>query len=225
MLRRLPPTVLRRAPMGECAPSWTGSAEPAGVERERLAVAGREAKERRQVRARPQAVHVRLAGADLAAEEHARNGGAIVDPDLGAIGREARRRRLRARRRAASTVRRPDADPRRRPPGTTRSARRATSGQGDATRAGPRRRDRSATVIRPTSPWRWNRAPRRHRRRACKWISAIVLWVDERMAEQHPRTARSVSRRRARSRLVWSWSVPRPRLVDGDPQPRGSSRT
>ena len=89
---------------------------------QRLAVQRRHPQQRRQVRAGPQAVHVRLAGAGLAAEQHPDRGrrgrGSWISPDIGRrgvrrtrgaapSGRTTTRRptRIRARGRRASTTR------------------------------------------------------------------------------------------------------------------------
>ena len=60
---RLRPCVLRRARCASVRGSWSGTRHQPSVERERRAVERRELDERHEVRRRPEAVHVRLAGA------------------------------------------------------------------------------------------------------------------------------------------------------------------
>ena len=55
---------------------------------------------------------------------------------------------------------------------------------------------------RTTSRWRWNRAPRSHRRSACQWIISVVLWVTSGCRRTIRTRFRSVNGRRTRSRLA-----------------------
>ncbi len=69
-------------PMGERPPELGRTPEPAGRQGERLSIERCPAEEAGQIGAGPQAVHVRLAAAGLAADEQSDQGLAVVDVDL-----------------------------------------------------------------------------------------------------------------------------------------------
>ena len=83
VLPRLPDGVALE-PMRRDADRLGRRAPPAADEGQLLPVERREEEERGEVRRRPLAVHVRLAGTGLAVDEEARHRGAVVDDDLAA---------------------------------------------------------------------------------------------------------------------------------------------
>ena len=68
--------------MSDRAPHLERHAPPAARQRERVAVERRDLEQRRQVGAGPAAVHVRLAGARLAAQHMRHDGAPVVEADL-----------------------------------------------------------------------------------------------------------------------------------------------
>ena len=158
MLRRLPRWVLRREPMGERPAELRrarATSRPTGPSAARFRAA--RLQQAGEVRARPQAVHVGLAGAGLAADQQADERLAVVDVDLGRELGRRRRRRCAACRRAAPRSAGRCVILRRRPRG--RSARPATLEHASR----PTRRDRRPATVRvvigSTSAMSVERAP------------------------------------------------------------------
>ena len=202
-------------PMGDRPSELGRPPEPAGRQRERLPVERRPAQQAGQVRAGPQAVHVGLAAAGLAADEQLDEGPPVVDVDLGTPVPPGHPRMS-----AAS------------PSGRTTTSRPTGPGSAADTAIRQARRDRIESARRGSRPavmgWvigvaslcRWNRAPRSHSRRACQWIRPIVLWVTNgcrtSIRSDHPVGQAPPSEVQAR---VQQQPVARV-LVDRDPQPR-----
>ena len=164
-----------------------------------------------QVRARPQAVHVGLAAAGLAAEQHpherrvgrgcgsrrARLGDAVAE---GLAGRRP------AGRRSGSPTRDPGA-------AAAIATRHAARWQGSVHDRLGFAAQRFGVVIVPPLRADGKRAPRRHSRRACQWMSPIVLLGHERVADEHPerRSGRSAAGARGRGSCAGAARRPGPR--------------
>src|SRR4029079_19470976 len=198
---------------------------PAGGHRERLAVERGDAQQGREVGARPQAVHVGLAGPDVAAEQHPHAGRRVVAAGLGGHGpRRLPEHAARAVREDDGQLADPDAAERAEhdaPRGTIEQAsrRRPDAGCGD------RGAHRGIPPARTAAPWRKNGAPRSHRRKACQWISAIVRWVSSGCRRRTRSSERSVMGRRRRTRLVLSMGAPSWRRAIESRSRSGSART
>ena len=200
MLRRRPPTCCAAARCADVLPQRAGNAPPAArraPSASRLSAAS--LRERRQVRARPQAVHVRLAGARvsppsrIAPERASRSWMRISAVGVRGAGR---------RRRAASPVgqhddQAPDADP---------ACGREHDPHGDAVDQRPGRRARPGAGSerpahrRPPAPAPRRRPWRRNRRAAQPQPKRVPvderdrLLGHERMAQEHAQHLRSVRR-------------------------------
>ena len=159
----------------------------------------RELDERLEVGRGPQAVHVRLARAGLAVEEKPRQ----RPRSWTWISAVPRRRRVAedappavghddGQATDADAGRRADEDPLGGRCERAARDRDARPGAGAGRSSPPVLRARSpprgpcALVLPRPRPWRWKRTPRRHRRRACQWMSADRLLGGQRMAQQHP---------------------------------------
>ena len=201
--------------MGERPPELGRRPEPAGRQRERLAVERGPAQESGQVRAGPQAVHVRLAATRLTVDEQLGQRATVVDVDLGdRFGGRLPERPLAAVRQDDVEAADLDAIGRRHgdPPGDPRQ---------DGFREPRGAADRARCGHRVASPCRWNRAPRSHSRSACQWIMPMVLWLASGWRSSIRRTIRSDSRRRRQVQARVQQQPVVLRLVDRDPQPRG----
>ena len=199
MLRRLPATVLRRARWASVRWSRSGRRhQPVGsASASRLSAATRSSAGRSGLDQQP--VHVRLAGPDVAAEQHPQRGGRVVDVDLAGVGRgpvaedaprpvgqhdrqparrgSAGRRPSMTRRAVSSTIR----------PGS-RAVRRAVD---------PAAHRAASPGAHHAAPWRKNGAPRSHSRRACQWIRPIVLLGHQRVRAGASGAGRGRSSRQA----------------------------
>ena len=225
---RVAPAAMREGPR-RC---WSGRRHQPRVKRKRVAVEGRELEQGGQVRARPQAVHVGLAGPRLAAQEHPQDAALVVDPDLGLRTADAGRRRparLPSGRTIASSPTRirwaaREHDPARDPVDSRER------GDADAAALDGLAAHRVASwgcgwgsVGRPpdgraASPCRWNRAPRSQSRSACQWISPIVRWVTSGWRSSIRSRDRSVSGRRAQDEARREDRLTVLALVDRDRQ-------
>ena len=211
---RVPPRPVGEGPRGAGA----GCATSPG-ERQGRAVASCQRDEGDEVRAGPQAVHVRLACARLPVEQDADGRGVVVDMDLGAqVGVEVAEDPP-----AAVGQRRPSGPTwiRTRPRQPDAPGERGQADAGHGRRAGAGANRHRATPGGSgwaTRPCRWKGMPRRHRWRACQWISAIVRWVMNGWRRSIRTIIRSVSGRRRRTRLVASSGRIALSLVDADAQ-------
>jgi hypothetical protein len=173
-----PGTGVAARPVRQRLPEPEREAPPSIRQREGLAVERRHLEQGRQIRAGPQAVHVRLAGADVAAEEHADRGGLLVDVDLADVRRGGVPVHL-ARAVRQDHGQAPHADP---SCGAEHHAARRllddSPGQDAGATAGRELGAHGvASRARVQAPWLKNGAPRRHSRSACHRIIAIVLCV------------------------------------------------
>ena len=206
MLRLALPRCCAGARWARARRSWSGRRHQPLRQRERLAVQGRERQQAGQVRAATTARPCSASPAPVSPpSEHphrrrARRGSGSrpsgppgVADDLAApVGQDdvelrrpgsgaaaaSERSAGRAGRRSGSAAR-----------GSDRGSRSSRSSDGLARSdgvAGARARRAVGAAGRAASPWRWNRAPRSHSRRACQWISADRPLGHERVADEHP---------------------------------------